>query len=78
MKSPRVYQKLIQEIDTAVQNGKVSRPVITYEESLQLPYYQACIKESMRLSPSAPSMYFLFFRNIECFSLPLFTMIIVD
>lgn len=40
-----------------MQNGKISRPVITYEKSLELPYYQACIKESLRLSPSAPSMY---------------------
>ncbi|KAH7205129.1 cytochrome P450 [Fusarium redolens] len=50
MKHPSVYKKLLEEIDTANAEGKLSKN-ITYAECLQLPYLQAVMKESMRLHP---------------------------
>jgi hypothetical protein len=45
--SPRVYRKLMAEIDNAAAAGKIpsSDKVIPNGEALDLPYLQACIKE---------------------------------
>jgi hypothetical protein len=40
MTTPRVHNKLLHEIDKAVQGGKVSKP-ITSAEGERLPYLQA-------------------------------------
>lgn len=45
-----VLIKLRAEIDTAVEQGRVSSPIID-TESRSLPYLQACIKESLRIWP---------------------------
>ncbi|KIW85276.1 hypothetical protein Z517_00666 [Fonsecaea pedrosoi CBS 271.37] len=50
VKTPRVYEKLVAEIDAAEKNGQLSA-YITYEECLKLPYLQAVMKEAMRLHP---------------------------
>lgn len=47
--NPPMYAKLRKEIDDAIDGGKVSFPVITNREALELPYLQACIREGMRL-----------------------------
>jgi cytochrome P450 len=49
--TPRVYHRLQAEIDFAVSNGKISRPVVTDEEARALPYLQAVIREGLRIFP---------------------------
>lgn len=54
-KHPRVYQKLMQELDDAVANGTIeSRPskTVSWSESQKLPYLDAVIQESFRLHPA--------------------------
>lgn len=48
--SPRVLAKLRAEVDAAVTEGRVSRP-IQQKESRQLPYLQAVVKEGLRITP---------------------------
>ncbi|KAI8711253.1 hypothetical protein NCS52_01501200 [Fusarium sp. LHS14.1] len=45
------YKTLQNEIDEADKAGKLS-PVITFSESLELEFLQACIKEAMRMHPA--------------------------
>ncbi|KAF4453905.1 hypothetical protein F53441_3430 [Fusarium austroafricanum] len=52
IKNPIKMRKVVDEIDTANANGKLSSP-ISYKESItHLPYMGAVIKEAMRLHPS--------------------------
>ena len=51
LSNPMAYAKLLAEIDSAVEAGKVSYPVITYAETQQMPYLQAVIWEGLRLWP---------------------------
>ncbi|ETN37470.1 uncharacterized protein HMPREF1541_07092 [Cyphellophora europaea CBS 101466] len=50
IRTPRVYKRLVEEIDEAHHQGTLSE-FITYEECLKLPYLQATIKEAMRMHP---------------------------
>ncbi|KAJ5265325.1 hypothetical protein N7524_006343 [Penicillium chrysogenum] len=43
---------LREEIKLADKQGKLSSPAITFQESQNLPYLQACIKEALRLHPA--------------------------
>ena len=55
--SPAIYAKLMAEIDSATKRGLLSSPVPQYAEVLEhLPYYAACVYETMRLCPSAPNI----------------------
>ncbi|KAK2595740.1 hypothetical protein N8I77_013765 [Diaporthe amygdali] len=53
MTSPRVYQKLKEQIQDAIRAGVASSP-ITVEEAKKLPYLQAVIVEGIRMRPPAP------------------------
>lgn len=47
--NPRVLSKLRAELDEAELEGRISSPVVTNKESLQLPYLQAVVKEGLRI-----------------------------
>jgi len=48
---PRIYEALVSEIGNASKSGDLSQRV-TWNEAQQLPYFQACLKEAMRVRPA--------------------------
>jgi cytochrome P450 len=51
--STPVYQKLVQEIETAVKDGTIpATGNISWNEAQNLHYLQACLKEAMRVRPA--------------------------
>ena len=48
--SPRVYQHLVADIQSAARDGSISMP-ITSAEARKMPYLQAVIKEGLRIHP---------------------------
>ena len=48
--NPRVYARLVREIDDAIAGNTISSP-IKDEEARRLPYLQACIAEGLRRFP---------------------------
>ncbi|KAJ6607674.1 cytochrome P450 oxidoreductase [Mycena sp. CBHHK59/15] len=50
---PRIYAKVQDEIDTAVKNGTIAFP-LSYTNASKLTYFQACLKETLRLHPPVP------------------------
>ncbi|EXJ91225.1 hypothetical protein A1O1_04335 [Capronia coronata CBS 617.96] len=55
LKSPASMQRLVDEIDSAANNGLLSE-FVTWQESTRLPYLQACIKEGLRMHPAVGSI----------------------
>lgn len=53
LKDKRIYNKVMEELDEAVESGVVSFP-ITYAAASKLEYFQACLKETLRLHPAVP------------------------
>ncbi|KOS41781.1 hypothetical protein ACN38_g7339 [Penicillium nordicum] len=54
---PGAYKRMMEEIDNAVRKGLIS-DMPQYDEVLEhLPYYVGCVKETMRLCPSAPNIF---------------------
>lgn len=56
LRNPKCYRKLIDEIDTAIQDGTLENReggLVEWTESQKLPYLDACIKEAFRLHPAA-------------------------
>jgi len=51
LNSPTSYKKIVDEIDAAHERGTLSEPV-SYTEAQDLPYFQACLMEAMRLRPA--------------------------
>jgi len=57
MGDPTVYEKLMAELDEATRADHLSS-VPQYDEVLKYcPYYVACVREAMRLTPSAPNIF---------------------
>ena len=50
----RIYNKLQAEIDEFERQGRLTSPVVKFDETNQMPYYMACVKENLRFSPSTP------------------------
>lgn len=51
LRHPETYAKLRQELDGATERGDLSR-MPQWSEVQALPYFQACLKEAMRLRPA--------------------------
>lgn len=51
LKNPRTYDKVIEEILTADERGELSE-YVTYNEAQRLPYFQACMREALRMHPA--------------------------
>lgn len=51
LNEPQAYAKLKKEVDDAQQAGELS-PIIQYAEAQKLEYFQACLKEAMRIRPA--------------------------
>ena len=47
----------MKELDDAYATGRISKPVVTYDECVALPYFSAFIKEVLRFDPSGPSLF---------------------
>lgn len=52
LRDRRVYLQIVAEIDAATRAGKLSRVVQFNEAQLHLPYFQAALKEAMRIRPA--------------------------
>lgn len=55
--NPEKMSRARQEIEAADAAGKLSTPVRYEEVRLHLPYFVACIKESLRLEPPATNLF---------------------
>ena len=56
LKNPRVYKKLMAELDEATKTGIISDKLnnkVSWSETQKLPYLDACIQESLRVHPAA-------------------------
>lgn len=55
--NPESYRRMMREIEDADAQKKLSA-IPQYNEVIEhMPYYVACVKESMRLCPSAPNIF---------------------
>lgn len=57
MSNPAIYSKMMEELDDATRRGQLSASP-QYDEVMEhCPYYVACLRETLRLFPSAPNIF---------------------
>lgn len=57
MKNPAVLARVRAELATAESAGRLSTPIQHEETRENLPFFVACVKESIRLNPSAAQLF---------------------
>ncbi|KAF7617488.1 hypothetical protein AFLA_006409 [Aspergillus flavus NRRL3357] len=58
-----VYERMMEEIDTASRKGLIPETIPQYDAIQEhLPYYVACVRETLRLNPPAPNIFPRFVR----------------
>lgn len=50
IQSPGIYARLLEELDVNLRSRSISLP-LSYAAGTKLPYFQACLKEAIRLMP---------------------------
>ena len=50
-RTPSAHKKVLDELDEAIRGGKLSDP-ITFAEAQELKYFQAVVKEALRMHPA--------------------------
>ncbi|KAI1398503.1 cytochrome P450 monooxygenase [Hypoxylon fuscum] len=53
---PAAYNRIVSEIQAAELSGQLSQPVVTYDETINLPFFMACIKETLRRDAPAQTI----------------------
>ena len=56
LRRPAVYQKIVAEIQSADARGLLSRPIVQYDETTALPYFMACLYETLRFETPAQTI----------------------
>ena len=51
-RNPKCMAQVVQEIDRADKEGKLSTPISYKDSTTALPYFNAVLKEAMRIHPS--------------------------
>lgn len=51
-----ISSKVLAEIKLLERRGNLSRPVARYDETVNMPYFMACVYETLRLSPPVSMM----------------------
>ena len=51
IQSPIVRAKVYEEISQFERDGKLSSPVVTYDETTKMEYFMACVYETLRFTP---------------------------
>ena len=51
--NPSILSRLVAEIDEFDAKKRLSSPVASYDETCAMPFFMACVQETLRLEPSA-------------------------
>lgn len=54
IENPGMMTKLIAEIQSFQLQGRITSPVVSLDETEDMPYFMACVSETLRASPSTP------------------------
>ena len=53
---PAVYRRIVAEIQSAEAQGLLSSPIVQYDETTALPYFMACVSETLRYETPAQTI----------------------
>lgn len=51
LEQPSIFFNVCAEILHFEQSQRLSLPIVTYQETVEMPYFMACVHETLRLSP---------------------------